>query len=145
MPPAADHGEVFRDPTQPPVFHGNHHGAVTPVGELSSTERRFVASYRRRCRSPLPPTRSDDWTWQLQARCRGMDPTVFFPTIDRGPALARIETKAKQICHSCPVIAECRRHAFAVGERYGVWGGLTTTERALYEHRHYRGPTAMQP
>lgn len=99
---------------------------------LTVEEERFVASYRRRAVEPLPPVRADDWDWQRSARCRGMDPAVFFPRIDRGSALARSEAQAKAICRECPVLADCRRHALAVGERYGVWGGLTTTERALH-------------
>ena len=91
--------------------------------------------YRRRAHNPLPPAREEHWNWQLSARCRGMDLSIFFPSIDRGPALAHQESQAKAVCRGCPVIAECRRHAPAVGERYGVWGGLTTTERALHDHR----------
>lgn len=102
---------------------------------LTVDEERHVASYRRRAVKPLPPARADDWDWQLAARCRGMDPSIFFPKIDRGPALARSESQAKAVCRGCPVIAECRTHAFAVGERHGVWGGLTTTERALHDRR----------
>lgn len=111
------------DPTATPAFGGR-----------TADEQRFVASYRRRARNPLPPLRSEDWTWHLRAHCRGMDPSTFFPIVDRGPGLIRMETKAKAICRSCPVIADCRHQALAAGERYGVWGGLTTTERALHEH-----------
>ena len=67
-----------------------------------------------------------------------MDPSIFFPKIDRGPALARQESAAKAVCSGCPVVAACRRHALAVGERHGVWGGLTTTERALQDRRRPR-------
>ncbi|HEY5854164.1 MAG TPA: WhiB family transcriptional regulator [Aldersonia sp.] len=108
---------------------------LTSPKPLTVDEERYVASYRRRAHHPLPPAREDDWNWQLQARCRGMDPSIFFPKIDRGPALARHESAAKAICSGCPVVAACRRHALAVGERYGVWGGLTTTERALQDRR----------
>ena len=30
---------------------------------------------------------------------------------------------------SCPVLQQCRSHALAVREPYGVWGGLTERER----------------
>jgi len=102
---------------------------------LTVEEERYVASYRRRAVNPLPAARSDDWNWQLAARCRGMDPSIFFPRIDRGPALAGKEAQAKAVCGGCAVIAECRSHALSVGERYGVWGGLSTTERALHDRR----------
>ena len=114
--------------------------AAAPVpADMSPADEKFVASYRRRAREPLPPPRLENWDWQRHARCRGMNPSIFFPTIDRGPRLARLESIAKQICHDCPVITACRRHALDVGERHGVWGGLTTTERALSQRR---SPTA---
>ncbi len=36
---------------------------------------------------------------------------------------------AKQVCRGCPVLEQCRRHALAVQEPYGVWGGLSEGER----------------
>ena len=39
------------------------------------------------------------------------------------------EAKAKEVCRRCPVIEECRRHALATHEPYGVWGGLSESER----------------
>jgi hypothetical protein len=30
---------------------------------------------------------------------------------------------------ACPVRGECLAHALAIGERHGVWGGLTTSQR----------------
>ncbi|MTA96041.1 MAG: WhiB family transcriptional regulator, partial [Actinobacteria bacterium] len=38
--------------------------------------------------------------------------------------------EAKAICASCPVLAQCRDHALAVQEPYGIWGGLSEDERA---------------
>jgi hypothetical protein len=35
----------------------------------------------------------------------------------------------KNVCRACPVVAQCRAHALAVHEPYGVWGGLTADER----------------
>ncbi len=37
--------------------------------------------------------------------------------------------RAKAICQLCPVLEQCRRHALAAREPYGVWGGLTEEER----------------
>jgi WhiB family redox-sensing transcriptional regulator len=36
------------------------------------------------------------------------------------------------VCESCPVRAECLDHAVSAGERYGVWGGLTSDERSTW-------------
>ena len=33
------------------------------------------------------------------------------------------------MCATCPVIINCREHALATHEPYGVWGGLTEEER----------------
>lgn len=41
------------------------------------------------------------------------------------------EQRAKEMCRQCPVIQECRSHALEVGEPYGVWGGLSESERDL--------------
>lgn len=40
--------------------------AIPAFGDRTANEQRFVASYRRRARNPLPPLRSEDWTWQLR-------------------------------------------------------------------------------
>ncbi len=79
----------------------------------------------------LPVPVAETWEWQLRAACRDLDSALFFhPDGERGPARAERETRAKQICGRCPVLEHCRRHALAVGEPYGVWGGLSLAERS---------------
>lgn len=53
----------------------------------------------------------------------------FHPEGERGPARARREATAKAICAKCPALLECRRHALQVHEPYGIWGGLSESER----------------
>ncbi len=78
----------------------------------------------------LPGPRVGAWEWQLAAACRGMCSSVFFhPWEERGPARERRERAAKAICRECPVMIECQRHARAIPERYGIWGGLSEAER----------------
>lgn len=78
----------------------------------------------------LPGPNADTWDWQRHGNCRGMDSTFFFhPDGERGPARARREANAKAVCASCPVLQRCRRHALAVQEPYGVWGGMSESER----------------
>ncbi|WP_407662754.1 WhiB family transcriptional regulator [Mycolicibacterium helvum] len=48
---------------------------------------------------------------------------------ERGAQLRRREQRAKQICWSCPVLEACRRYALNAHEPYGIWGGLTPSER----------------
>ncbi len=81
-------------------------------------------------RLPVPVT--EIWEWQVRGACRGMDSAFFFhPEGERGPARANREARAKQICRRCPVLEQCRRHALAVHEPYGVWGGLSESERDI--------------
>lgn len=78
----------------------------------------------------LPGQNTDDWDWQFEGLCRGMDSSVFFhPDKERDPARGRREAKAKAICQKCPVLERCRRHALEVREPYGIWGGLGEKER----------------
>ena len=79
----------------------------------------------------LPGPNADLWDWQLHGACRGMDSAFFFhPDGERGPARASRERRAKAVCESCPVMEPCRRHALAAGEPYGIWGGLSESERS---------------
>ncbi|ANY07456.1 WhiB family transcriptional regulator [Pseudonocardia sp. HH130630-07] len=78
----------------------------------------------------LPGPVSDIYDWQMEGACRGMDSAFFFhPEGERGPARVRREARAKQVCNDCPVVRQCREHALAVHEPYGIWGGLSESER----------------
>lgn len=78
----------------------------------------------------LPGASTELWDWQLTAACRGMSSSYFFhPWSERGPARAEREAIAKSICQRCPVLQQCRQHALRLPERYGIWGGLSETER----------------
>ena len=82
---------------------------------------------------PAPGPGPDIWDWQMRGACRGMDSGLFFhPENERGPARANRETRAKQICSSCPVLARCRAHTLAAHEPYGVWGGMSESERGEF-------------
>jgi WhiB family transcriptional regulator, redox-sensing transcriptional regulator len=65
--------------------------------------------------------------WAVQASCRGVEPEVFFPSKGN-----RSEALAKQTCARCPVRTECLEHAVAVGEPFGIWGGMSINERRRY-------------
>jgi WhiB family redox-sensing transcriptional regulator len=78
----------------------------------------------------LPGPNSDIWDWQLKGLCRGVDSSFFFhPDGERGQARAQREARAKAMCARCPVLEQCRRHALSVHEPYGVWGGMSESER----------------
>ncbi len=87
--------------------------------------------------SRLPGPVADLWDWQLVGACRDADPTLFFhPEGERGPARRNRDNAAKAICETCPVMQQCREHALAVREPYGVWGGLSEDDReSMYAGR----------
>ena len=62
--------------------------------------------------------------WRERGRCKGADPSVFYPEADDDPA-----DVAKSICASCIVRHACLEHAITMRERLGVWGGATERER----------------
>ena len=78
----------------------------------------------------LPPATTDVWDWQLEAACRGMEDTWFFPP-DREQAKARTSriSRAKAVCAHCPALIPCRDFALDHGEVFGVWGGLSEDDR----------------
>lgn len=80
----------------------------------------------------LPGPNADFWDWQLHGSCRGEQSDVFYhPDGERGRARAQRENRAKAICNACPVLSACRDHALKVAEPYGIWGGLSESERQL--------------
>ena len=80
--------------------------------------------------SRLPRPVVSQWEWQHEGSCQGLPSEIFFhPDGERGPRRTIREKNAKAICATCPVIAACRAHALAVQEPYGIWGGLSESDR----------------
>ena len=94
----------------------------------------------------LPGPSLSLWDWQTHGSCRGKDSSFFFhPEGERGRARTRRENRAKAICSSCPVLEQCRQHALKVAEPYGIWGGLSESERdlILLPRKRHRSVAAM--
>lgn len=75
--------------------------------------------------------------WQERAACRGIDADIFFP---RGISEKRFD-EAKKICETCSVKKECLGivwHLEAFEDRWGVFGGLTPSER-IHERKIRKG------
>lgn len=72
-----------------------------------------------------------DRSWQLDGLCRGNHSHLFFPpsAVERKEERERREAKAKAICLVCAVRGACLEFALEIREPYGIWGGLTETER----------------
>ena len=81
-----------------------------------------------------PGAQSWRWDWQLSALCRGCAELFFHPHGEREPARGEREAAAKALCARCPVRRECAEHALRMAEPYGVWGGVTETEREEQLH-----------
>jgi WhiB family redox-sensing transcriptional regulator len=80
--------------------------------------------------SRLPQPIADHWDWQYEGACRTLPSEMFFhPDGERGPRRRNRENAAKAICATCPVLIQCREHALAVQEPYGIWGGLSEEDR----------------
>jgi WhiB family transcriptional regulator, redox-sensing transcriptional regulator len=75
--------------------------------------------------------------WRHEAACREVDPELFFPIGNTGPALLQIE-EAKQVCCRCSVMNECLRWAIDSGQDAGVWGGMSEDERRALKRRTIR-------
>jgi WhiB family redox-sensing transcriptional regulator len=85
--------------------------------------------------------------WMNHAECRkpGVDPDLFHPIGNAGPAVAQVK-KAKRVCGPCPVSDECLTHSLrGPGQQieFGVWGGLDEHERQLEKRRRNRHLTAV--
>ncbi|MBC3185978.1 WhiB family transcriptional regulator [Corynebacterium sp. zg-331] len=90
--------------------------------------------------APPPPTTLNPWEWQRHGACRGTSAEVFYhPDGERGRAHALRERKAKAICRSCPVLESCREHALRTAEPYGIWGGMSESERTALLRRNRSG------
>ena len=62
--------------------------------------------------------------WMDHAACRGAAADVFFLDHGAGPA-----DEARTYCDRCPVREDCLDYALANGEQFGIWGGLTLSQR----------------
>jgi WhiB family redox-sensing transcriptional regulator len=59
-------------------------------------------------------------------------PDIFYPEDFPDPIVRKQATKtAKALCKTCPVVSECLTFALESNERFGVWGGLSASERSI--------------
>lgn len=68
-----------------------------------------------------------NFDWMTNGLCVGSDPDIWFKSST---------IKAREICHRCPVIWECRVYSLtdrlekgATASLQGVWGGLSAYDR----------------
>lgn len=85
------------------------------------------------------------WAWTERAACRPQDTALFYGAEHERPHErdAR-ETRAREICSRCPVVASCYEDALAEGPRqWGVRGGATP-EQLEAEYRRRTRKTATE-
>lgn len=85
---------------------------------------------------------SVNWDWASQAACKAA-PELFHPSkyTPRSEVVA-----ALAYCRACPVVTECASYALKNCEPYGIWGGMTETERKeLLLRRGIRGEPEPKP
>ena len=79
--------------------------------------------------------------WRHESACLTVDPELFFPIGNTGPALAQID-EAKAVCQRCDVVDSCLKWALETGQDSGVWGGLSEDERRALKRRTARARRA---
>jgi len=68
------------------------------------------------------------------AACGSKNPRLFDTDRHKGESEARMAdriVRAKAVCNTCPVVAECFADARANHYEHGIWGGLTPLERGI--------------
>ena len=72
--------------------------------------------------------------WMQKAACRGQGFDAWYPADEVGEEA----DAARRVCAGCRVRPECLDYALDAPIRHGLWGGLSSTERAALNRR--RGP-----
>ena len=77
---------------------------------------------------------TDHPSWMDEAACHGIGDMFFAESNDeQAHAYA-----AKRVCASCSVRLDCLQYALDRRERFGIWGGLTASERQRMHRREHR-------
>jgi WhiB family redox-sensing transcriptional regulator len=83
-------------------------------------------------------TKAQDW--RANAACLGNPVSMFFDPDPDGKRDFSWHAAALAVCAECTVRDDCRDFAITMGERHGVWGGMTSSQRARWvqENGHLR-------
>jgi len=79
--------------------------------------------------------------WRSEAACLSVDPELFFPIGNTGPAISQA-AEAKAVCHACSVQSVCLQWAIENNQDSGVWGGMSEEERRSFKRRAARARRA---
>jgi len=101
-----------------------------------------LAKFLVRSEGIVPPERvRKQMDWRDKAACLTVDPELFFPVGNTGPAVDQID-RAKSVCSHCPVTEYCLQYALDTNQDSGVWGGLSEDERRALKRRAARARRA---
>jgi len=75
-------------------------------------------------------------SWADFGSCTNADPDLFFPQPGADTAYAR------SICRSCTVRTQCLDYALESGQKHGIWGGMTESQRRRLRRRSHPSNTA---
>lgn len=87
-------------------------------------------------------------SWKQRAACADRDDIDWFPTMEapggQNAAWRNNVARAREVCSSCPVSAECLRAAMADPFTAGIWGGTTEGERRRRPQPPRQRPTVAR-
>ena len=69
----------------------------------------------------------NDYTWQKQSECLGLDTQLFYPEKQTSVTTA---TEAKKVCAICQVNVQCINQYH--NEDVGIFGGLSPRQRRIW-------------
>ncbi|MGW7304405.1 WhiB family transcriptional regulator [Streptomyces sp. NPDC054835] len=79
--------------------------------------------------TPTPVRGIADISWHARGACRNLEAAEADRLFFSAPRAHRDIAEAKTVCAPCPVRQDCFTHALDNDVRWGMWGGLTETER----------------
>ncbi|MCU1395639.1 MAG: WhiB family regulatory protein [Ilumatobacteraceae bacterium] len=78
---------------------------------------------RGRMAPTLAPSSAPSLAWSRSAICETADPDLFFPQPGTDT------TYARSMCKACPVRRQCLDYALETKQKFGIWGGMTESQR----------------
>lgn len=71
--------------------------------------------------------------FEQELGCNEDNANLFFP---EGNDIHAKTMEAKKLCAACPMTVQCFNFAVDNDEKFGIWGGATTKERAYLKRFH---------
>lgn len=70
-----------------------------------------------------------DRRFMTRGLCNGENGDDWFPNYEHDPEPGEPAYEAQKMCDKCPVKSDCLTYAMENRVDYGIWGGLTETQR----------------